>query len=109
MIDWSPTVGQKVGAVVGFAIGASSWVDDDLPLWTKVAFPVVYAVACAVILRMRGVVRHRRSGQFSAHQVAMAVIVVGWLVNDDASGALVNGAWLASAARWWVLEGRRAA
>ena len=106
-IDWSPTVGQMVGGAVGVVIGALAWTDDDLPLWVRLVFPIVYAVACAVILRMRGVVRYRRVGQFGAHQVAMAVIAGGWLVGGNPSSSFVNGLWFVSALAWWVVEGVR--
>lgn len=106
-IDWSPTVGQKIGAAVGVVIGALAWPQDDVPLAVRIVFPVVYAVACAVILRMRGVVRYRRRAQFGAHQLAMAAIVGGWLLADRPSSAAVNGAWFVSAGIWWLVEGRR--
>lgn len=106
-IDWAPTVGQKVGAAVGFIIGALAWPQDGIPLGVRVVFPVVYAVACAVILRMRGVVRYRRVAQFGAHQSAMAVIAGGWLLAGRPSSAAVNGAWFVSAGAWWLVEGRR--
>ncbi|WP_436794562.1 hypothetical protein [Actinospongicola halichondriae] len=103
-IDWSPTTAQKVGAGVGLVIGLLSLAQDDLPAWVRVAFPVAYAVACAVIPRMRGVVRYRRTRQFAAHQVAMAVIAAGWLAADSVPSATFNGAWFVSAGLWWLLE-----
>ncbi len=106
-IDWSPTTAQKVGAGVGLAIGLLSLTQEDLPAWVRVAFPIAYAAACAVIPRMRGVVRHRRTLQFAAHQAAMAVIAIGWWANDDVSSAAFNGAWFVSAGLWWVLERAR--
>lgn len=105
LIDWSPTTGQKVGAAVGFGIGALAWSQDGVPLAVRIVLPVAYAVACAVILRMRGVVRYRRIAQFGAHQVAMAVIAGGWMLAERPSSAAVNGAWFAAAGAWWVVAG----
>ncbi len=106
-IDWSPTVAQKIGAVVGLLIGSATLLRDDLPVWVQVVFPVVYAVACAVIPRFRGVVRHHRTVQFSAHQVAMAAIALGWLVNGSTASAAINGAWFLGATLWWAAARRR--
>ncbi|MDE0801835.1 MAG: hypothetical protein OSA99_00800 [Acidimicrobiales bacterium] len=104
-IDWSPTSAQKIGAAVGFTIGALAWSQDDVPLAVRVLFPIVYAIACAVIPRMRGIVRYRRAAQFGAHQVAMGAIAAGWLLADRLPSAAVNGAWFVSAGGWWLLTG----
>lgn len=106
-IDWSPTLAQRVGAVVGLLIGGSNLFRDDVGVATKVVFVVAYAVACAVIPRLRGVVRYRRVGQFSAHQVAMAAIAGGWFLEGDLGGGVVNGLWFVSAGVWWLSARRR--
>ena len=101
-IDWSPTLAQWIGAVVGLLIGASNLFRDDIAVGSKAAFVVAYAVACAVIPRMRGVVRYRRVGQFSAHQLAMLAIAGGWFIEGDVAGGVVNGLWFLSAGAWWL-------
>lgn len=69
-------------------------------------FLVAYAAACAIIPRMRGVVRYRRGGQFSAHQLAMAAIAGGWFLEGDVAGGVINGLWCLSAGAWWIVARR---
>lgn len=107
-IDWSPTTAQWLGLAAGLAIGGTTIARDDLSPASKAAFVAAYAVACGVIPRLRGVVRHRRVAQFSAHQVAMATITGVWLAEGQPGPAAFNGLWLASAGAWW-LTSRRAA
>lgn len=101
-IDWSPTTAQWVGVAAGLAIGGTTVVRDDLSPASMAAFVVAYAVACGVIPRLRGVVRHRRVAQFSAHQVAMATIAGVWLAEGQPGPAAFNGLWFLSAGAWWI-------
>lgn len=101
-IDWSPTTAQWLGVAAGLAIGGTTVVRDDLSPASKAAFVVAYAVACGVIPRLRGVVRHRRVAQFCAHQASMAAIAGVWLAEGQPGPAVFNGLWLMSAGAWWV-------
>lgn len=65
-----------------------------------------YAVAVTVIARWIPVVRERRLRWFTAHQVAVGVIVLGNVARDRAVGVIVNGLWFLVAAGWYVLGGR---
>lgn len=105
-IDWSPTTAQKIGGAVGVAIGASTLAADISPA-TAAAFLVAYPTACFVIPRLRGIVAHERTTAFLAHEAAMAAIAVGWAVEREWASAAFNGAWMASAAAWWLSARRR--
>jgi hypothetical protein len=66
-----------------------------------------YPVSIAVIARWIPVVRERRTVWFVAHEAAVAAIVTGWAIKGDTRGTVVNGSWLATAALWYALGGRR--
>ena len=63
---------------------------------------VGYPVAVVVIARFVPVVRARRVRWFVAHELAVAAIVVGWLLRGRPGAAAVNAAWLATAAVWFA-------
>lgn len=66
-----------------------------------------YAVALAVLLRLRHVLAERRLSWFLALEAAMAIIVVGWVLHGRPPAALFNGAALAGLAAAWLITGRR--
>jgi hypothetical protein len=72
-------------------------------------FIVGYPVSVAAIARWKPLMRDRKTGLFLAHQAAVAAIVAGWAVKHEIGPVLVNGAWLVTAAVWWVVAGRLAA
>ncbi len=104
-IDWRMTTAQKVGAGVGLLIGLGSARQVSNPA-VVAAFPVAYGVACAAIPRLRGIVAHRRTRWFAAHEVAMAAIAGGWAIEGELPPAAFNGLWLLSAGAWWLTARR---
>lgn len=94
-----------VAIVVGTLIGLSGAAEG--PAWAGVLRVPCYAVACGLIVRFTTIVRHRLVGPLIVHEVAMAGIVLGWLVSDRPPGALINGLWLVIALVWFVVGGRR--
>jgi hypothetical protein len=72
-----------------------------------VLFAIGYPVSIVVIVRFVPVVRERRIQWFIAHEVAVALIVTGWALDEDWRGVAINGAWLVVAAVWYVLAGER--
>jgi hypothetical protein len=73
-----------------------------------VLFAIGYPVAIVVIIRFVPVVRQRRLRWFAAHEIAVSMIVIGWVTDHDWRAVAINGAWLVIAAVWYVLGGRRA-
>ena len=67
-----------------------------------------YAVALAVLARLRSVLAERRVWWFVALEAAMAIIVVGWVLHGRPPAALFNGAGLAGLGAAWLITGRRA-
>lgn len=63
---------------------------------------VGYPTSIVVLTRIVPVVRERRVKWFVAHQAAVAAIVAGWAIEGKTGGVVVNAAWLAAAAAWWV-------
>jgi len=72
-------------------------------------FAFGYPVSIAVILRFVPVVRERRLKWLVAHELAVAAIVAGWALKGDRRAVAINASWLAAAAIWYVLGGRRRA
>ncbi len=70
-------------------------------------FAVGYPVSVVVITRFVPVVRQRRVRWFAAHQLGVAAIVTGWVVERQWPAVAFNGAWLVAATAWWVAAGRR--
>ncbi len=54
-------------------------------------FVLGYPTAIVVILRFVPVVRERRLKWLVAHDLAVAAIVAGWALKDDARAVAVNG------------------
>lgn len=71
-------------------------------------FAVGYPTSVAVISRFVPVMRQRRVKWFAAHQLGVAAIIAGWAIERQWLAVASNGAWLVSAATWWVHSGRRA-
>ncbi len=74
-----------------------------------VLFTIGYPVSIVVIVRWLPVVRERRIRWFVAHEIAVAIIVTGWALDEDWRAVAINGSWLVVAAVWYVLAGRRTA
>jgi hypothetical protein len=106
-VGWPPTTRQWIAAAVGLAIGLAG-AGDGSALSVAVRLPG-YPVALMAITTFVGIVGDRRIGWFVAHEIAMAAIVVGWLLADRPEAALFNGIWLVSAAVWFAIGGRSAA
>lgn len=66
-----------------------------------------YAVALAMLARLRPVLAERRVWWFVALEAATTSIVVGWLLHGRPLAALANGAALAGFAAAWLIAGRR--
>jgi hypothetical protein len=73
-----------------------------------VLFAIGYPVAIVVIVRFVPVVRERRIRWFVAHEVAVAMIVLGWALDEDWQAVAINGTWLVAAAVWYVAAASRA-
>ena len=73
-----------------------------------VLFAIGYPVAIVVIVRFVPVVRERRIRWFVAHEVAVAMIVLGWALDEDWQAVAINGTWLVAAAVWYVAAANRA-
>lgn len=73
----------------------------------KVLFGIGYPVAIVVITRWIPVVRERRTAWFVAHELAVATIVLGWVLRRRTEGVVVNGSWLVIAAAWYAIAGVR--
>ena len=73
-----------------------------------VLFAIGYPVAIVVIVRWLPVVRERRIRWFVAHEVAVAMIVLGWALDEDWQAVAINGTWLVAAAVWYVAAANRA-
>lgn len=101
---WPPTRIQVVAAIVGLLIGLSG-AGEGSAASVAIRLPG-YVVAVAAIVRWVGIVRHRWTAWFVAHQLAMAAIVVGWVLADRTPGVVVNGLWLVIAAVWYWAAGR---
>lgn len=95
-----------VAGVVGALIGVSGLAEGS-SLLGQVVRPPAYAIACMVIVRFTTVVRERLVMPFVAHEIAMAAIALAWLDVGRTFGWVFNGAWLVSAAVWYVVGGRR--
>lgn len=67
-----------------------------------------YAVALAMLARLRPVLAERRVWWFVALEAATTSIVVGWFLHGRPLAALANGAALAGFAAAWLIAGRRA-
>lgn len=72
-------------------------------------FVVGYPVSITVIARWLVVLRERRLGWLVAHELAVAAIVIGWVIRGLWPAVVVNAAWLAVAAVWYAVVGRRRA
>lgn len=105
-VDWRPTPAQWIFAVVGLLIGIGA-LRQDVPALSGVLFVAGYPAACAVIARLRGVVRLRHVEWFAVHQFGMAAIALGWVLAQDWGSAAVNGSWFVSAGVWWWRSGLR--
>jgi hypothetical protein len=67
-----------------------------------------YAVALAMLARLRPVLVERRVWWFAALESAVGSIVVGWSLHGRPFAALLNSAALAGFAIAWLTTGRRA-
>jgi hypothetical protein len=65
-------------------------------------FAFGYPVAIVVIARFVPVVRQRRTRWFVLHELAVAAIVGGQALREDAMGIIINGAWGVVAAIWYA-------
>ncbi len=75
---------------------------------TAVALLVIgYAVALAMLARLRSTLAERRVWRFAALEAATTAIAVGWLLQGRPLGAVPNGAALLGFAVAWLLTGRR--
>lgn len=74
-----------------------------------VLFAFGYPISIAVILRFVPVVRERRLKWLIAHDLAVAAIVAGWVLNGDRRAVAINASWLVAANVWYVVGGRRRA
>ncbi|CAN5678338.1 hypothetical protein BH20ACT2_BH20ACT2_15700 [soil metagenome] len=66
-----------------------------------------YAGAVSVLVRWIPVVLQRRTRWFVIHQIAVAAIVLGWIIQGRTSAIVVNGAWFIVAAAWYTLAAHR--
>jgi hypothetical protein len=73
-----------------------------------VLFAIGYPVSIVVIVRFVPVVRERRLRWIVAHEIAVAMIVLGWALDQDWQAVAINGTWLVVAAVWYLLGGGRA-
>ena len=87
-VGWPPTTRQWIAAAVGLAIGLAG-AGDGSALSVAVRLPG-YPVALMAIATFVGIVGDRRIGWFVAHEIAMAAIVVGWLLADRPRGRAVQ-------------------
>lgn len=104
---WPPTTRQWIAGAVGLAIGLAGG-GDGSALSVAVRLPG-YPVALMAIVTFVGIVHDRRLGWFVAHELAMAAIVLGWLLAERPEAAIFNGIWFVSAAIWFVAGGRNTA
>jgi hypothetical protein len=70
-------------------------------------FAFGYPVSIAVVARFVPVVRDRRWKWFAAHQLAVAAIVIGWVLKGDRRAVTINSSWLVAATVWYALGGHR--
>ncbi len=64
-------------------------------------FAFGYPVSIIVIARWIPVVRERRWRWFCVHQVAVAMIVAGWIIEGQGRSVAVNTTWFVIAAVWY--------
>jgi hypothetical protein len=86
---------------------SATWRYRFAPVKERVLFGIGYPVAIIVISRWIPVVRERRTAWFVAHELAVAAIVLGWVLRRRAQGVVVNGSWLVIAAAWYAIAGVR--
>ncbi len=67
-----------------------------------IGFALGYPISILVIARWIPVVRERRWRWFWVHQIAVAMIVMGWIIEGETRSVAVNSIWLVTAAVWFM-------
>lgn len=76
--------------------------------WVATALLVVgYAVALAVLVRARVVLRQRRRRWFVVLEIATGTVIVGYVLAGKAIGVILNTLNLLVIALVWIWTGRR--
>ena len=66
-----------------------------------------YGLGLPIVYRLVGIVGTQQRLAFAGHQIAMGIVLLGWLISGRLAMALIHGAWLIVARIWFYIAGHK--